>query len=210
MTDSRRLTMQSVRKALSRQQPKTLSADREHAAVAMILREISTIPELLFIIRAPCPGDPWSGDIGFPGGRLNREETDPRQAAERETMEELNLDLGRAEQLGRLDDLYGATLPVLVSCYVYALQDTPPLRPNYEISETFWFPLDGLLDQNRHHQARLDYRGQKIKTPAVDLIGPDRTVLWGITYRLIGSFFRRIGYKFGCERSNSCPTPELR
>lgn len=207
MTDSQRLTMQNIRKALSRQQPKILSDDRQHAAVSMILRETSANPELLFILRAPCHKDPWSGDIGFPGGRLNREETDPRQAAERETMEELHLDLGRAEKLGRLDDLYGTTLPVLVSCYVYALRETPPLRPNYEIAETFWFPLGGLLDQNRHHQARLDYRGQMITAPAVDLIGPGRTVLWGITYRLIGSFFRVIGCNFGCEISNSCPAP---
>ena len=197
-------SLQLIRRAMVGYTPEILVCDRVHAAVSMILRETSTAPEVLFILRSPCQHDPWAGDIGFPGGRLNREESDPRQAAERETVEELNLDLGQAEHLGRLDDLYGATLPILVSCYVYALQGTPPLQPNHEIAETFWFPLRELLNPRRHHQANLSYRGRTITVPAVDLIGPDRTVLWGITYRLIWSFFRTVGYEFGEKPPASC------
>jgi 8-oxo-dGTP pyrophosphatase MutT (NUDIX family) len=207
---NRSLTLQQIRQALARHTPQVLQPDRSHAAVSMVLRETAETPELLFILRAPCQKDPWSGDIGFPGGRLNRDETDPRKAAERETDEELNLDLNQAEHLGRLDDLYGATLPVLVSCYVYAFREVPQLEPNHEIAETFWFPLGELLNPERHHRARLDYRGQTITTPAVDLIGPDRTVLWGITYRLIDSFFRILGREFGRVTTDGCRDPELR
>ncbi len=191
------LSLSKIRSTLAEHTPRVLPSDRGHAAVSMILRENTTAPDLLFILRAPHQEDPWSGDIGFPGGRLNPTETDPRQAAERETIEELDLDLGQAEHLGRLDDLYGATLPVLVSCYVYAFRHTPQLTPNHEIAETFWFPLEELLNPQRHHLARLVYRGTEITPPAVDLLGPDRTVLWGITYRLINSFFQLIGHPFG-------------
>lgn len=191
------LTLGQISQAMGRHTPLILPPDRAHAAVAMILRETTRGPELLFILRSCCKHDPWSGDIGFPGGRLNPDESDPRQAAERETEEELNLELGQASHLGRLDDLYGATLPVLVSCYVYACRTPPRLRPNHEIAETFWFPLDQLLNPQRHHLASLVYRGETISAPAVDLIGPDRTVLWGITYRLISRFFTIIGRKFG-------------
>lgn len=206
----RTLPMEKIRGSLAAHRPQVLPADRAHAAVAMILRESGTEPDLLFILRAPCLDDPWSGDIGFPGGRLNSDEADPRQAAERETREELGLDLARVEYLGRIDDLYGVTLPVLVSCYVYALQEIPPLSPNYEIAETLWFPLGELLNPERHHPARLVYRGRTITAPAVDLIGPDRTVLWGITYRLIDSFFKIIGCEFCPQQSLTCRDPELR
>ena len=204
MTTPSSLSLQHIRRTMAGYEPEVLTSDRMHAAVSMILRETSAAPEVLFIIRSPCQHDPWSGDIGFPGGRLNQEETDPRQAAERETVEELNLDLGQAEHLGRLDDLYGATLPILVSCYVYALQAPPSLQPNHEIAETFWFPLRELLNPLRHHQANLNYRGQTVTVPAVDLIGPDRTVLWGITYRLIWSFFRMVGFEFGGKPPDTC------
>lgn len=191
------LTLGGIRETLDRHTPRILLPDRGHAAVSMILRDNGATPDLLFILRAPHQNDPWSGDIGFPGGRLNPSEDDPRQAAERETIEELDLDLGQAEHLGRLDDLYGATLPVLVSCYVYAFDHTPQMTPNYEIADTFWFPLEELLNPQRHHQARLVYRGQELTPPAVDLLGPGQTVLWGITYRLINSFFQLTGLPFG-------------
>ena len=54
------------------------SSDEEEgvrkAAVALIFRsgddtEGTGGPELLFIKRAEYPGDPWSGQVAFPGGR---------------------------------------------------------------------------------------------------------------------------------------------
>ncbi len=209
MTAPPPLTLDQIRHAMARHDPQVLTADRSHAAVAMILRDAPADPELLFILRSFCPHDPWSGDIGFPGGRLNQQDADPRQAAERETTEELGLDLSQAEYLGQLDDLYGATLPVLVSCYVYALHKPRQMQPNHEVAEAFWFPLGELLNGQRHHQARIVYREQAIKVPAVDLIGPDRTVLWGITYRLIGNFFQRLGCVFGRQDRTACLFSEL-
>ncbi|MDT8440640.1 MAG: CoA pyrophosphatase [Desulfuromonadales bacterium] len=184
---------------LARHQPVELPVDRRHAAVAMLLHQTIKSTDVLFIRRARHDGDPWSGDIGFPGGRLEPGEAHPRQAAERETGEELGLDLGQADCLGRIDDLYGATLPILVSCLVYSLPARLPLRPNHEVDSAFWFPLANLLDRQRHFQARLHYRGRTIVHPAVDLIGRDQALLWGITYRLTRNFFALFDIPFGTE-----------
>ncbi|CAK9068574.1 Uncharacterized HTH-type transcriptional regulator Rv1395, partial [Durusdinium trenchii] len=51
--------------------------------------------ELLFMQRAQRAGDPWSGDMSFPGGRMHADDPTPRFAAERETWEETGLDLAR-------------------------------------------------------------------------------------------------------------------
>ena len=45
------------------------SDDWKHAAVASVFRDGDRGAELLFIERAHHPKDPWSGQIGFPGGR---------------------------------------------------------------------------------------------------------------------------------------------
>ncbi len=92
----------------------------------MLLREAPAAPEMLFIERALCPGDPWSGDLGFPGGKMEPEDGHPRQAAEREVLEEIGLSLAGARFLGRLDDITGDRLPIIVSCFVYALGNPPP------------------------------------------------------------------------------------
>jgi 8-oxo-dGTP pyrophosphatase MutT (NUDIX family) len=205
MTDNP-LTLAAIRRALAAHRPQVLSADRPHAAVALLLAEARPGPEALFIVRARHDRDPWSGDIGLPGGRVAPADGDPRRTAERETCEELALDLAASDFLGRLDDLYGATLPILVSCFVYAAARRPPLRANHEIAGSFWIPLDRLLEPARHRLERFHYRGHETTQPVADLLGPDQPLLWGITYRLLHNFFSILGRDFGrpaCSAVNS-------
>ena len=70
------------------------------AAVAAILRP-GDHTEALFILRASREGDPWSGQMAFPGGHKDPEDISIRHTAERETWEEIGLDLSRhARHLG--------------------------------------------------------------------------------------------------------------
>jgi len=198
MNNSASINLPNIAAALTAHLPAERPvSDRGHAAVAMILREGVCSPEVLFIIRATHDQDPWSGNIGFPGGRLNHDGESPKQAAERETFEELSLDLGRARHLGRLDDLYGAIMPVLVSCFVYHLQGSAEMQPNHEIDTTFWCPLVKLLEPERHQQRVFVYRGEERIHPAVELLNPEQPLLWGITYRLMRNFFGLCGHEFG-------------
>lgn len=188
-----------IAERLSSHSPEVLNpVDRGHAAVALVLRHVGTSPEVLFIIRAEHDKDPWSGNIGFPGGRLNREET-PREAAERETREELSLNLAEANFMGRLNDLYGATLPVLVSCFIYHLEKNIELQPNHEVATTFWYPLSKLLEAPRHTHEHFSYRGKAQLHPVVKLLEPGQPLLWGITYRLLRNFFDICGVDFGTK-----------
>jgi 8-oxo-dGTP pyrophosphatase MutT (NUDIX family) len=200
MTTATDINLPTIATQLTDHHPELFSpGDRGHAAVAMLLREGAVSPEVLFIIRAEHDQDPWSGDIGFPGGRLNHGGESPRQAAERETDEELGLDLSKADYLGRLDDLYGATLPVLVSCFVYYLPDQVTLQPNHEVATTFWCPLTRLLQSERHQHKLFSYHGEQRKHPVVELLQPGQPLLWGITYRLVCSFFALCGVDFGSD-----------
>lgn len=60
--------------------------------------------EVLLIKRATRRGDPWSGDVAFPGGHVETGETDV-EAAVRETMEEIGLDLSDEAKFEYLTDL---------------------------------------------------------------------------------------------------------
>ena len=72
---------------------------KPEAAVAAILTD-ERGPDLLFIHRVAHDRDPWSGHIAFPGGRIEEEDASSRAAAERETREELGMDLSDATYLG--------------------------------------------------------------------------------------------------------------
>jgi len=163
--------------------------ERMHAAVALVVCEATAGPEVLFIERTEHDRDPWSGHLGFPGGRVEDTDPGPREAAERETWEEVGLDLGGAEYLGRLDDLVGAHLSVLVSCFAFGVRRRPDLALSpREVADAFWFPLKKLLDPHRHLEKVFDFQGEAVSYPAIQILEEGRPLLWGITYRLVSQF----------------------
>jgi len=163
-------------------------SDRKPAAVALILKQTGSKRELLFIERAHHPDDPWAGNIGFPGGRRDPVDVTLRHTAERETMEEVGIDLVSASYLGRLSDIVGANLPVRVSCFVYGLH--MPVVPvlSDEVHEAFWFDLHELAHPRRQVVAQVHFGGKLLEAPAIDLGLSGKAVLWGITYRLVSQF----------------------
>ncbi len=171
-------------------------AGQRQAAVAMVLRDAGPVPDVLFIERASHPGDPWSGHMAFPGGRVDPGDGGPRAAAERETLEEVGLELALAEPLGRLDDLSGHRAAgadsLVVSGFVYAAAGELSLAPNHEVREAFWFPLPALLEPARFVE-RPVARTESFRFPGILVGEPERHVVWGLTYRFLESFFQIVG-----------------
>lgn len=187
-------SLDAVARTLTAREPELLPAGgRTRAAVALILREEPAGLSLLLIERATHEGDPWSGDLGLPGGKVEAEDATPRAAAERETREEIGLDLAGARHLGRLDDIVGAHLPVLVSCFAYGIAGAAPLQPSTEVRDAFWVPLSELADPARHACATVRFGGEEFRRPAITLATAGKPVLWGITYRLVMQFLERLG-----------------
>lgn len=167
---------------------------RTKAGVALVLREGESDLEALFIRRAEHDADPWSGDLAFPGGRIDPGDADGRAAAERETLEEVALDLSGARPLGRISDVLGHAESICVSAYVYGIEGDPPLRPNYEVREIFWSPLDHSADVGRQAIREFRYLDRTMALPTVRLLeDPRAPVLWGITYKFMDDFMRAIG-----------------
>jgi 8-oxo-dGTP pyrophosphatase MutT (NUDIX family) len=186
-----------IRSALQRRRPTRVSgAQRRRAAVALVLRGAARAggPELLFIERARHDGDPWSGHMAFPGGRVDTGDVHARAAAERETREEVGLSLARGVRLGRLDDLQGRhagrRMPLVISAWVYHLEHDGPLALNHEVEEALWVPLAQLVDP-RHH---VEYPTPWAAYPGILVGRPERHVVWGLTYRFLELFLERLGH----------------
>jgi len=183
------LRMEQIIARLAAHQPDPLEMEaRRLAAVAMLLRERREHPEVLFIRRAEHEADPWSGDLGFPGGGIEPRDADARAAAERETLEEIGLCLDAHRYLGQSAELAGAYLPIKISCFVYLIDGEPDFRLNGEVVETFWVPLQTLLEPQRNRLASFEYRGASRQHPVIELPEWSERPLWGITYRLLQQF----------------------
>ncbi len=163
------------------------------AAVALVLREVDGDLEALFIRRAEHDDDPWSGDLAFPGGRLDPGDADAQAAAERESREELSLDLSGARRLGRISDVLGHAESIRVSAFVYGIEGDPKLVPNYEIAEAFWSPLAHSTAADRQEMRDFTYANVVSTLPTIRLLDDPRApVLWGITYKFMDEFMTTI------------------
>ncbi|MCH8500017.1 MAG: CoA pyrophosphatase [Marinobacter sp.] len=178
---------------LIRQRPTRLPFRRyvARAAVALIYRvNDQGGEELLFIQRAHRPGDPWSGDMAFPGGRLQADDGSTRGAAVRETLEETGLDLvqfGRYER--RLADVltrhHNRWRPMVVSPYVFSWQGPAEVALNHEVQKVVWVPLDYL--RNPAHRSIRPWQ-----TPLGELRLPcyryQGHCIWGLSYSMLQDF----------------------
>ncbi len=185
------LSLDQIRRALADHRPEVLAPpDAARAAVALVLRQRGAVPELLFIERARRSGDPWSGHMAFPGGRMQAEDASTRHAAERETHEEVGLALDRTRLLGRLDDLpgrhAGRPVPLVISAFVYAFDDAPPPPLlNHEVRAAFWVPVAEILDPHRHIDHTLRREGGLVHYPGIAVGRGEGPVVWGLTYRFL-------------------------
>ena len=84
-------------------------ADNEsHAAVAILIRERNDDLEFFLVKRAEVEGDPWSGDMAFPGGKRCQNDEDLSETAMRETLEETAIDLREKSMLGYMKPIYSS------------------------------------------------------------------------------------------------------
>ena len=178
-----------------------LDPDRDAltASVAVPIRPCGTGEglELLYLLRAQRGGDPWSGHISFPGGKIDASDKGPLETAIRETREETSLDLAEAECVCRLDDQATHLSKVHVAAFVFYLSNgsESSLSLNHEIQRAFWIPLTGLTDENRYVTTVVSGEWGKQEVPAIDLLGDDGPVLWGLTYRFTAQILACMGHR---------------
>ena len=183
------LDVGSIERAMARvdaQEDPGVPASRK-AAVAAIVRDAAGGPELLFIRRAEHPRDPWSGQMGLPGGRVDPGDVSPFAAAVRETAEEIGLDLaGAARPIGRLSEVRThlplGTVPHSVVPFVFAVEGEPALSLNHEVQETLWVPLGFLSDRDNRSAFTWIRRGIPVPMPCFKY---DGRVIWGLTLRIV-------------------------
>jgi 8-oxo-dGTP pyrophosphatase MutT (NUDIX family) len=191
------LDIQQIESVLSsyNYQTKPTISETRWAGVAVVLRQLRDEPlSVLLIERSENPNDPWSGHMAMPGGKMDSCDATTRHAAERETKEEVGLDLrilGR--HIGRLDDVTavarGKQTGLIIVPWVYELTQEVTLSPNHEVQETVWIPLGDLMSNRFRDTLPYDLGGTQLLLPCWRWNG---RVIWGLTYGMLDTLFRVI------------------
>lgn len=149
------------------------------AAVTMILRQHKQVTddpnddgiEVLMMRRAEREGDPWSGHMSFPGGKMDSKDDNSFEASLRELAEETGIP--RPDEVlrsvGRLSDVltrnHSGRKPMVVTPFVFELMEDVKFSPNHEVAELVWIPLSFLNDKEHREVMHWDFRGTRINLP---------------------------------------------
>jgi len=147
---------------------------------------------VLLMKRAERPGDPWSGDMSFPGGRMEPNDQIIYTTVLREYEEEVGFSLADgANYLGRLPDTQARPLrwnnrPFVVSTFVFWQTAIPEFQPDPgEVADLVWLPLDFLADRKNRETMVWRRQDMEVELPCY-WYGEYR--LWGLTLRMLDEF----------------------
>lgn len=126
-----------------------------------------------------------SGQVAFPGGRVDPEDPDAAYAALREANEEVALDPADAEVLGYMPYFYTGT-NYFITPVVALVEPRAPFVPNPgEVDDVFEVPLHRLVDAAAYGVFRVMYLGKERRGWQIDHEGHR---IWGITAELTRRF----------------------
>ncbi|MGO9817806.1 MAG: NUDIX hydrolase [Acidocella sp.] len=163
-----------------------LAAPRHKPAAVLIPLE----PERgVWLTRRGAEMPSHAGQVSFPGGKIEPQDGSPEAAALREAREEIGLDPGCVEVLGRMDDhvtLTGFHIAPVIGLVPKGvkLQAAPD-----EVEEVFCLPFAVLLDPVLPHRRRAVLRGLELEFSIWP--HPDH-VIWGASGEILRRLARRL------------------
>jgi 8-oxo-dGTP pyrophosphatase MutT (NUDIX family) len=161
----------------------------QHAAVLIpiVMREEPTV----LLTQRTEHLSTHSGQIAFPGGKLDESDVDAIAAALRETFEETGLEPGFVDVLGQLP-IYTTGSAFWVTPVVALVRPDFVLRPNeHEVSDIFEVPLQFLMNPANHRHHQVVWQGvqrQWLSMPYQD--GLTERFIWGATAGMLRNFYR--------------------
>ncbi len=187
--------LKAAEQLIKRYRPRKVPGRRflRRSAVCLIVREEASVGlSVLMIKRAEKKGDPWSGHMAFPGGRMDREDDTILTAALRELHEEVGIDgKSHCQYLGRLSDLvtkaHVLPRPMVVTPFIFKAEMQLPFTLNEEVDEVIWIPLRFLANLLNREEMTWKVAGVSVQLPCYFYRG--RRV-WGLSLAMLDELLK--------------------
>jgi len=167
----------------------------QRAAVCMI---VADRPELgcclLMIQRAEHEADPWSGQMAFPGGKHDTDDTHITQTALREIHEEIAVSERHLKRFGRLSDVLArpyrlSQKPMVISPILFEALEELAFQPNEEVADIVWVPIDFFKDKGNRKRMQWKKNGIDMQLPCYDYQGKR---IWGLSLLMIDELVQEL------------------
>jgi 8-oxo-dGTP pyrophosphatase MutT (NUDIX family) len=130
-----------------------------------------------------------SGQIAFPGGKIDQNDDGPLSAALREAEEEIGLHPRHVSPLGFLGP-YFSTTGFRITPIVALVEPNAPLTLNrQEVAEVFEIPMSFLMDADNHRIEEREWKGEMRRYFAMP---HEDHYIWGVTAGIIRMLWLRL------------------
>ncbi|PRY84661.1 NUDIX hydrolase [Mongoliibacter ruber] len=139
-----------------------------------------------FIKRPKYPGV-HSGQIAFPGGKMEESDEDLAMTALRESEEEIGIDASKVILLGSMSELYIPPSNFMVSPFLGYVNEKPKFIPEpSEVDRIINCAFQTILDKKIRKSGTIKGSGGfNMKAPYFDI---DSEMVWGATAMMLGEF----------------------
>ncbi len=160
------------------------------AAVMICLFKGKNDLQIALIKRTEYNG-PHSGQISFPGGIHEEEDSDLLGTALRETEEEIGISRDLPRVMGALSPLFIPVSNIIVHPFVAFYEHEPVFRiDEKEVSYLIIANLRSFFDPENRKKETWNLSGQEIEVPFFQL---DENKIWGATAMMLNEFIQIVG-----------------
>jgi 8-oxo-dGTP pyrophosphatase MutT (NUDIX family) len=164
--------------------------DVQPKAAAVLVPIVQRQPELTLLLTLRTEHlKRHSGQVAFPGGRIDAEDESPVKAALREAQEETGLPAEFVEPLGYLDGYLTVTAFHIVPVVALIRAGFEAVPDPHEVAAVFEIPLRFLMTPDNHHRHSREWQGHERFYYAMPY--RDRYI-WGATAGMIKNLYDRM------------------
>lgn len=166
-------------------------AQREPALAAVLIGIVMRDEPTVLLTQRTAHLSTHSGQVAFPGGKVDDTDRDVVDTALRESQEEVGLAPEQVQVLGTITDYVTGTA-FIVTPVVGLINPGHTLTPNPdEVASVFEVPLAFLMNPAFHRRHALEAEGRRrewFSMPYQD--GAEQRFIWGATAGMIRNFYR--------------------
>ena len=124
-----------------------------------------------------------SANISFPGGKIEKTDTNLEETALRETFEEVGVNASSVKIIREITDVYIPPSNFLATPFLGFVDEKPTFILNYEVAETIEVLVSDLL--NEINISTVNMNTSYMKNVSVPCFKLNNTIVWGATAMML-------------------------